>query len=44
MKIRDIVVETEENQQEEQVEKREQFWEQRCKDEPGYQGCRVYDL
>jgi len=44
MKIRDIVVKTEEKQQEEQAEKREQFWDQRCEDELGYQGCKVYDL
>lgn len=44
MKIRDIAVKTEEKEQAEQAEKREQFWNQRCENEPGYPGCKVYDL
>lgn len=29
---------------EETEKRREQFWESRCREEPDYLGCRIYDL
>lgn len=44
MKIRNESVDSDKKEEAKKPDKRDQFWDLRCKNEPGYQGCKVYEL
>lgn len=44
MEVRNAPLKTKDKEHEEDTQKHDDFWDRRCQEEPGYQGCRIYDL